>query len=110
IRTGDLGHPKAARYQAAPRPDRPSLERVAGAAMWRSRPVASFQRRMADVRPLNALHYALGKVGSLDAVLAPPYDVIDAAGRARLLERSPYNAVAIALPKPFDPADPASNP
>ncbi len=65
---------------------------------------------MADVRPLNALHYDLGKVGSLDAVLAPPYDVIDAPGRARLLERSPYNAVAIDLPKPFDPADPASNP
>jgi uncharacterized protein (DUF1015 family) len=65
---------------------------------------------MADVRPLNALHYDLGKVGSLDAVLAPPYDVIDAPGRARLLERSPHNAVAIDLPKPFDPADPASDP
>jgi uncharacterized protein (DUF1015 family) len=65
---------------------------------------------MADVQPLNALHYDLAKVGSLDAVLAPPYDVIDAAGRARLLERSPHNAVAIDLPKPFDPADPASNP
>jgi uncharacterized protein (DUF1015 family) len=65
---------------------------------------------MADVRPFKALHYDLGKVGSLDAVAAPPYDVIDAAGRSRLLQRSPYNAVAIDLPKPFDPADPASNP
>jgi uncharacterized protein (DUF1015 family) len=68
---------------------------------------------MADVRPFRALHYDLGKVGSLDAVAAPPYDVIDAAGRARLLERSPYNAVAIDLPKPFaaDPAfDPAKSP
>jgi uncharacterized protein (DUF1015 family) len=65
---------------------------------------------MADVQPFQALHYDLGKVGSLDAVAAPPYDVIDAAGRARLLERSPYNAVAIDLPKPFDPADPESNP
>jgi len=65
---------------------------------------------MADVRPFNALHYDLGKVGSLDAVAAPPYDVIDAAGRAALLARSPYNAVAIDLPKPFDPADPASRP
>ncbi len=65
---------------------------------------------MADVRPLKALHYDLDKVGSLDAVAAPPYDVIDAAGRARLLGRSPYNAVAIDLPKPFDPADPASDP
>jgi uncharacterized protein (DUF1015 family) len=65
---------------------------------------------MADVRPFKALHYDLGKVGSLDAVAAPPYDVIDAAGRAALLRRSPYNAVAIDLPKPFDPADPASDP
>ncbi|MEZ5077486.1 MAG: DUF1015 domain-containing protein [Solirubrobacterales bacterium] len=65
---------------------------------------------MADVRPLNAVHYDLAKVAGLGAVAAPPYDVIDAAGRARLLERSPYNAVAVDLPKPFDPADPASNP
>src|ERR1700742_49417 len=65
---------------------------------------------MADVLPINALHYDLAEVGSLDAVAAPPYDVIDAAGRAALLARSPYNAVAIDLPKPFDPADPDSNP
>jgi uncharacterized protein (DUF1015 family) len=65
---------------------------------------------MADVRPFKALHYDLGKVGSLGSVAAPPYDVIDAAGRAELLARSPYNAVAIDLPKPFDPADPASDP
>jgi uncharacterized protein (DUF1015 family) len=65
---------------------------------------------MADVQPFQALHYDLGVVGSLDAVAAPPYDVIDAAGRAALLARSPYNAVAIDLPKPFDPADPASDP
>ncbi|HET8814437.1 MAG TPA: DUF1015 domain-containing protein [Solirubrobacterales bacterium] len=65
---------------------------------------------MAEVLPFKALHYDLGKVGSLDAVAAPPYDVIDAAQRRELLERSPYNAVAIDLPKPFDPADPDSNP
>jgi uncharacterized protein (DUF1015 family) len=64
---------------------------------------------MADVQPFRALHYDLDKVGSLDAVASPPYDVIDAAGRARLLERSPYNAVAIDLPKPFDPADPGNS-
>jgi uncharacterized protein (DUF1015 family) len=65
---------------------------------------------MAEVLPFEALHYDLGKVGSLDAVAAPPYDVIDAAQRKALLERSPYNAVAIDLPKPFDSADPDSNP
>jgi uncharacterized protein (DUF1015 family) len=65
---------------------------------------------MAEVLAFNALHYDLGEVGSLDAVAAPPYDVIDARQRAALLERSPYNAVAIDLPKPFDPADPDSDP
>src|SRR4051794_13146274 len=65
---------------------------------------------MAEVLPFKALHYDLGKVGSLDAVAAPPYDVIDASQRAALLQRSPYNAVAIDLPKPFDSADPDSDP
>jgi uncharacterized protein (DUF1015 family) len=65
---------------------------------------------MADVQPLKALHYDLAKVGGLAAVVAPPYDVIDAAERAALLARSPYNAVAVDLPVPFDPADPASRP
>jgi uncharacterized protein (DUF1015 family) len=65
---------------------------------------------MADVQPLKALHYDLAKVGGLDAVASPPYDVIDATERAALLARSPYNAVAVDLPVPFDPADPASRP
>src|SRR6201996_2872735 len=65
---------------------------------------------MAAVKPLKALHYALGKVGALDRLASPPYDWIDAGERMRLLDRSPYNAVAIDLPKPFDPEDPASNP
>jgi uncharacterized protein (DUF1015 family) len=61
---------------------------------------------MADVRPFNALHYDLGVVGSLQDVAAPPYDVIDAAQRVELLERSPYNAVAIDLPKPYGASGP----
>lgn len=65
---------------------------------------------MADVRPFKALHYDLAKVGGLGAVAAPPYDVIDAPARAALLARSPYNAVTVDLPKPFDPADPAYDP
>jgi uncharacterized protein (DUF1015 family) len=65
---------------------------------------------MADVQPLKAVHYDLAKVGGLATVASPPYDVIDAAERAALLRRSPYNAVAIDLPVPFDPADPASRP
>ncbi|MGB7588046.1 MAG: DUF1015 domain-containing protein [Solirubrobacterales bacterium] len=57
---------------------------------------------MAEVRPIYATHYDLAVVGSLEKVAAPPYDVIDAAQRAALLRRSPYNAVAIDLPKPYD--------
>ena len=54
---------------------------------------------MADVQPLNALHYALDRVGGLPPVVAPPYDVIDAELRARLAARSPYNVVEIDLPE-----------
>jgi uncharacterized protein (DUF1015 family) len=61
---------------------------------------------MADVRPIHATHYDLAVVGSLDEVAAPPYDVIDGAQRAALLERSPYNAVAIDLPKPYGESGP----
>ncbi len=61
---------------------------------------------MADVRPIFATHYDLEVVGSLDKVAAPPYDVIDGAQRAELLERSPFNAVAIDLPKPYGETGP----
>ena len=54
---------------------------------------------MADVQPLRALHYDLDRVGSLQAVIAPPYDVIDEEQRGRLLERSPHNVVAVDLPR-----------
>jgi uncharacterized protein (DUF1015 family) len=61
---------------------------------------------MADVRPIYATHYDLDVVGSLQGVAAPPYDVIDTAMRADLLQRSPYNAVAIDLPKPYGESGP----
>ncbi len=54
---------------------------------------------MADVRPLRALHYDLRAVGPLDAVIAPPYDVIDPGQRAALVARSPHNVVNIDLPE-----------
>jgi uncharacterized protein (DUF1015 family) len=61
---------------------------------------------MAEVLPLRALRYDLDAVGSLQDVVAPPYDVIDTAMRAELLARSPYNAVAIDLPKPYGETGP----
>jgi uncharacterized protein (DUF1015 family) len=54
---------------------------------------------MADVQPLLALHYDLSRTGGLQPVAAPPYDVIDAAQRAELVARSPYNVVEIDLPQ-----------
>jgi uncharacterized protein (DUF1015 family) len=54
---------------------------------------------MADVQPLRALHYDLAMVGSAADVTAPPYDVIDARQREELLGRSPFNVVAIDLPR-----------
>jgi uncharacterized protein (DUF1015 family) len=54
---------------------------------------------MADVQPLRALHYDPSVVGALADVVAPPYDVIDAAQRTALLERSPFNVVAVDLPQ-----------
>jgi uncharacterized protein (DUF1015 family) len=54
---------------------------------------------MADVEPLRALHYDAARVGGLQPVAAPPYDVIDADQRAALVRRSPYNVVEIDLPQ-----------
>jgi uncharacterized protein (DUF1015 family) len=53
---------------------------------------------MATVEPFRALHYDRDRVGGLQPVVAPPYDVIDDAQRADLLARSPYNVVEIDLP------------
>jgi uncharacterized protein (DUF1015 family) len=54
---------------------------------------------MADVQPLQTLRYDLATVGSLDAVAAPPYDVIDGPLRAELAARSPFNVVEVDLPE-----------
>jgi uncharacterized protein (DUF1015 family) len=53
---------------------------------------------MADVRPFRALRYDEAKAGPLEALVAPPYDVISTAERADYLTRSPYNVVHLTLP------------
>jgi uncharacterized protein (DUF1015 family) len=60
---------------------------------------------MADVQPLRALHYDRSLVGDLADVTSPPYDVIDAEQREALLRRSPFNVVAVDLPKAGDAPD-----
>jgi uncharacterized protein (DUF1015 family) len=54
---------------------------------------------MADVQAFRALRYDLGVVGSLQSVIAPPYDVIDPEQRAALAARSSHNVVNIDLPE-----------
>jgi uncharacterized protein (DUF1015 family) len=61
---------------------------------------------MADVQPLTALRYDPQAVGSLDAVAAPPYDVIDDDLRADLASRSPFNVVEVDLPRTDNGGDP----
>jgi uncharacterized protein (DUF1015 family) len=58
---------------------------------------------MAEIEPLQALHYNLAKTDGLQPVIAPPYDVIDAEERRGLASRSPYNVVTIDLPQGEDP-------
>src|SRR3954453_11885389 len=66
---------------------------------------------MADVKPLRALHYDPAVVGALDAVVAPPYDVMDPEQRAQLADRSPFNGVRIDLPEADEPGgDPYAAP
>ncbi|MCA9674871.1 MAG: DUF1015 family protein, partial [Myxococcales bacterium] len=51
---------------------------------------------MADIAPLRGVLYDPSKV-DLAKVIAPPYDVIDAAERARLAELDPHNCVRLIL-------------
>ena len=60
-------------------------------------------RKIAVINPLGG---STGRYARLGDVVAPPYDVIDTALRAELLARSPYNAVAIDLPKPYGHSGP----
>jgi len=53
---------------------------------------------VADVRPFRALRYDEAVVGELEALVAPPYDVISEAQRRELQGRSPYNIVHLTLP------------
>ena len=61
---------------------------------------------MAEVLPLRALHYDLGKAGSLADLVAPPYDVIDDAQRDELVGRSEHNVVELDLPRDPDGGNP----
>ncbi|MEM6992201.1 MAG: DUF1015 domain-containing protein [Myxococcota bacterium] len=55
---------------------------------------------MVAIRPFRGLRYDDTKVsGPLADVMAPPYDVVDAAGREALANKSPHNAIRFILPE-----------
>ena len=53
---------------------------------------------MAVVKPFRAERYNQAKVGPLDQLVAPPYDVISPEEREEYRARSPYNVVHLTLP------------
>ncbi len=52
---------------------------------------------MANVYPFRAVQFINGR-GDASALIAPPYDVLDSAGKARLLAKNAANIVGIDLP------------
>lgn len=54
--------------------------------------------RVPRFQPFPGIRYA-AEDGYVDAVVAPPYDVIDEEERTRLVERSEHNAVRVELPR-----------
>lgn len=53
---------------------------------------------MPVLRPFHGLRYDLARIGDLNRVLCPPYDVITADDRRALLARDPHNAVRLESP------------
>jgi uncharacterized protein (DUF1015 family) len=59
-----------------------------------------------DLFPFPGLRYQPGALDAdLGALTAPPYDVIDEEGRARLEAAHPHNAVRLILPRDVEPGD-----
>lgn len=53
---------------------------------------------MATVRPFRGVMYNQKKVGNLDDVVTPPYDVISPADQQAYYDHNPYNTVRLILP------------
>ncbi len=54
---------------------------------------------MAIVAPFRAIRYNPARVGRLEEVVTPPYDVIDERAQAAFLARNPYNMIQLDLSK-----------
>ena len=55
---------------------------------------------MPEIQAFRGLRYNLAKVGSLSDIVAPPYDVIDAALQDKLYDKSEYNVIRLELNRP----------
>jgi uncharacterized protein (DUF1015 family) len=64
---------------------------------------------MPDISPFRAVRYDVARVGTLSDVVAPPYDVIDAALQERLYQSSPYNVIRLELNREQPGDDPSEN-
>ena len=60
-------------------------------------PFSEGDGQVADLQAFKGLRYDLAKVGSLDQVVAPPYDVIDSCLQKWLYDASDYNVVRLIL-------------
>lgn len=60
---------------------------------------------MAEIQAFRAIRYDLGRVGALQDVFAPPYDVIDESFRRRLARQHANNIVHLDLPVVADGGD-----
>ena len=60
---------------------------------------------MARLFPFCGIRYNLDKVGKLERVTAPPYDVISAGDRDRLHQQDPHNVIRLILGKATSGAD-----
>lgn len=54
---------------------------------------------MPKIRAFRGLRYNLAQIGSLSDVIAPPYDVVDAALQQQLYDNSPHNFIRLELTK-----------
>jgi uncharacterized protein (DUF1015 family) len=54
---------------------------------------------VARFRPFRAIRYSTSRVGALDPIVAPPYDVISPAERDAFYESSPFNCTRLILNK-----------
>ncbi|MEW6427502.1 MAG: DUF1015 domain-containing protein [Thermodesulfobacteriota bacterium] len=54
---------------------------------------------MAVITPFRAIRYNPAKVGSMEDVVTPPYDVIDDRAQAAFLAKNPYNMIQLDLSK-----------